>query len=422
MKTVSAITLGCKVNQYDTGAMLRLFEEAGYAIVPWGAASDIAVVNTCTVTQTADKKSRAAIRQASRRGSAVCVCGCLAQKQQDALLKMDGVQWVVGTAERANVVRMVESGTGLISAGERTAFENLSCGSRSGKTRAFLKVQEGCANYCAYCIIPYVRGRPHSRPRQAVVAEAGQLAEAGVQEVVLTGIDLASYRDGGDLADLVLSIEEQTSLGRLRLGSLEPGLLTDDVIRRLSHSRILCPHFHLSLQSGSERVLAGMNRRYSPDFFRREVERLRSAFVLPAVSTDVMTGFPGEGPAEFAQTLDFVRETGFARLHVFPYSRRQGTPAADRTDQVPGRERRRRALELIALGEELERAYVDSVLPLIHTVLFEEETDKGAAGYSERYVRIRAAAPPGSLARVRADRRDGTELIGHLETDPSAPC
>lgn len=423
MKTISALTLGCKVNQYDTAAMLRLFREAGYRIVPWGERSDIALVNTCTVTQTADKKSRAAIRQASRRGSAVCVCGCMAQRQKDALLALDGVCWVVGTAERGRVVELVESGSGRVAAGERPAFESLTLDGPAGRTRAFVKVQEGCAHFCAYCIIPYVRGRPHSRPRADVIDEVRRLAAAGVAEVVLTGIDLSSYESGGDLAELVAAIEETTPLSRLRLGSLEPGLFTEDFTRRLARSRILCPHFHLSLQSGSERILRRMNRRYTPDDFRREVETLRSAFTLPAIATDVMTGFPGEGETEFAQTLRFVREVGFSRLHVFPYSERQGTAAAALPEVVPPDQRRQRALALIAAGAELEQAYVRLVRGLPHSVLFEEEDAAGAAGYSERYVRVSAAgARPGTVGTVRAETQNGTCLYGRLETDPPAAC
>lgn len=423
MKTVSALTLGCKVNQYDTAAMLSLLREAGYETVPWGQPSDIALVNTCTVTKTADRKSRAAIRQAAGRGSAVCVCGCMAQSQKEQLLGLDGVCWVIGTADRSSVVAVIESGAGRVAAGSRETFEDLHIPDSGQKTRAFVKVQEGCANYCSYCIIPFVRGRPQSRRRGDVLAEIGALAAAGVREVVLTGTDLASYRNGGDLADLVLAIGEHTDLGRLRLGSLEPGLLTGNFVRRLARSAILCPHFHLSLQSGSAAVLAAMNRHYTPDLYRREVEELRAHFELPAISTDVMTGFPGETRHDFEKTLRFVHEIGFARLHVFPYSRRQGTRAAARPDQVPGAERRSRALALIAAGSELEAAYAALVQPRLHAVLFEEEDSDGATGYSERYVRVQApGGRPGTVGWVGDARLHGAELRGRLETARQPLC
>lgn len=423
MKTVSALTLGCKVNQYDTSAMLGLLRAAGYETVPWGAASDVALVNTCTVTQTADRKSRSAIRQAARRGSSVCVCGCLAQKQKDELLKIEGVRWVVGTAERGRIAEIIASGSPAVLAGARNEFEELHIGTSGSRTRAFVKVQEGCANFCSYCIIPFVRGRPQSRSRASVVEEISRLCEAGVPEVVLTGIDLASYRNGGDLADLVGAIGELTPLRRLRLGSLEPGLFTDDFTRRLAKSDILCPHFHLSLQSGSEAVLQAMNRRYTPDDFLREVDRLRSCFELPAISTDVMTGFPGESPEDFGQTLRLVRRAAFARLHVFPYSQREGTAAASMPGQIPGAERKHRALELIAAGEELEEAYAQAVLPLIHSVLFEDAEGEEAAGYSERYVRVQApGGEPGKVVSVRTETAQGATLFGQIATEGPSPC
>ncbi|MBD5559477.1 MAG: MiaB/RimO family radical SAM methylthiotransferase [Clostridia bacterium] len=419
MKTVSALTLGCKVNQYDTNAMLGLFREAGYEIVPWGAACDIALVNTCAVTKTAEHKCRSAIRQAAGRGSAVCVCGCLAQKQKEALLSEAGVCWVVGTAGRSGIVGLVESGHGKVAAGERSAFEELEIADAGSRTRAVVKVQEGCSNYCAYCIIPFLRGKPQSRPSASVLREVDRLTRAGVREIVLTGTNLASYSDeAGGLAELIAAVEERWTVGRLRLGSLEPGFFTAEISRRLADSEILCPHFHLSLQSGSARILAAMNRHYSPGEYLRELDRIRSFFDDPAISTDVMTGFPGEQTEDFEQTAALVRRAAFARLHVFPYSAREGTRAARQSGQVPQAERRRRALELIETGRELEGAYASSQLGRIHSVLFEEEEDGMASGYSERYIHVRArGGQAGTIGRVRTAQTAEAVLLGTVLAD-----
>ena len=423
MKTISAITLGCKVNQYDTNAMLGLFRAGGYEVLPWGTPTDIALVNTCTVTHIADRKSRAAVRQAARRGSAVCVCGCLAQKQKDALLAMEGVCWVVGTADRGGIVALVEAGTGRVMAGERPDYEELRLESPVERIRAFVKVQEGCDHFCSYCIIPYVRGRAQSRTRADVVAEVQRLCAAGVPEIVLTGIDLASYSSGGDLADLVLALEEYTPLGRLRLGSLEPGFLRYDVARRLARSQILCPHFHLSLQSGSDRVLRAMNRHYTAADYLQELDVLRTCFDHPAVSTDIMTGFPGEDDADFEQTEDLARRAAFSRLHVFPFSERDRTRAAGLPGTVPMHLRRERALRLIALGEQLEQAYARSLLTRQQAVLFEEEEDGLSAGYCERYVRVLAPGGRiGEVQTVRAETMAGASLRGAVETPGPQPC
>lgn len=421
MKTISALTLGCKVNQYDTDAMLTLFREAGYETVPWGEKSDIALINTCTVTAVADKKSRSAIRQAARRGSRILVCGCLAQKSGDKLREVEGVAWIIGTADRAKAVEIVE-GRSEQPCGTRPFFEEMRIEAPGEKTRAFIKIQEGCRNFCSYCIIPYVRGAPQSRPLPAVLAEVQRLTESGVPEIVLTGIDLSSYYDSGsDLADLIGEIEKSTDAERVRLGSLEPGVFSAEFTEKIARSGILCPHFHLSLQSGSERILQKMNRHYTPGEYLEELLRLRQAFVKPAISTDLMTGFPGEDEEDHASSMKLVEKAAFSRVHVFPYSERPGTAAVRLQKRVPKAVRKKRALELIALGERLEDAYARTLIGSPQEVLFEEEEDGFMAGYCGRYVRIRAKnGTPGKICRVVPTEMKNGCLIGTVNWEKGA--
>lgn len=421
-RTVAFCTLGCKVNQYDSQAMLERFEEAGYAAAPFSSPADVYVINSCTVTGTGDKKSRQMVRRANKQNpeAAIVVTGCLAQRCAEAML-LPGVQLVLGTQRRGEVVtllsRALSQGKPLIAVEplEGAPFEALTVRRSEGRTRATLKIQEGCENRCAYCIIPSVRGPVRSRPLQEVREEAQRLSDAGFLEIVVTGIHLASYgrdvKDGTGLIDALRAVHGADGARRIRLGSLEPNIVTEAFVRALSGLEKVCPQFMLALQSGSDTVLSRMGRRYDTAAYLRAAALLREAYPWAALTTDVMTGFPGETDAEFSQTMAFVESVGFARIHVFPYSRREGTRAAGMPCQVPKAVREARAAELIALGDRLETAYLETWRGHDCEVLFEELCPGGAQGYTPEYVRVVADGAPGEIQTVRiAEVRQGHAL------------
>lgn len=408
-RTVAFCTLGCKVNQYDSQAMLERFEDAGYRTAPFSSPADVYVINTCTVTGTGDKKSRQMIRRAHRNNpdAAIVVTGCLAQRAAEALL-LPGVRLVLGTQRRAEIVTLLQSAlcqaTPVIAVAPLidTPFEPLSIRRSEGRTRASLKIQEGCENHCAYCVIPSVRGPVRSRPLEAIRMEAQNLAQAGFQEIVVTGIHLSSYgRDSSaTLLDALRILQETDGIQRIRLGSLEPGIITPPFVASLRTMDRICPQFMLALQSGSDSVLARMGRRYTTDQYRQAADSLRQAYPRAALTTDIMAGFPGETVAEFEQTLAFVEAMRFSRIHVFPYSRREGTRAAAMPKQVDRNTRESRAAALIALGSRLEQAYLQTWIGQSSPVLFEEEANGGATGYTPEYIRVLADGAPGKIERT----------------------
>lgn len=423
MRTVAFHTLGCKVNQYDSQAMLELFEQAGYEPRDFSEPADVYVVNTCTVTGTGDKKSLNAVRRALRTNPSaeVVIAGCLAQRDGEKLLET-GARLVIGNARRGEVVRLLEE---AVAKGQRVAavtdilrtpYEPLRVSSQEGRTRAVLKIQEGCDRYCTYCIIPYVRGGIRSRAPEDIRQEVVRLAQAGFQELVLTGIHLTSYGrelDGKTLLDAVRVCDAE-GVRRIRLGSLEPVIVTEAFVEALQKEEKVCPQFHLALQSGCDTVLKRMRRRYTTDEFRRACALLREAFPGCAITTDVITGFPGETEAEFAQTMDFCREIGFARMHVFPYSARQGTPAAKMSDQVPKNLREERARTLIAAGAEMARQYRESQIGSIVEVLVEEIDGEGNGhGYTRQYIACGLwGGEIGEICSVRVTGTSADGLIG----------
>ena len=422
MKTIGVHTLGCKVNQYDTEAMLELFEAAGYAHVPFEGEADVYLVNTCTVTGTGDQKSLKLIRRLHREHpeSDVIVCGCLAQRDAEKVL-LPGVRLVIGTRQRGQVVSLYEQAVledrviCAVGGLKDAPFEHLCVNRHEGKTRAVMKIQEGCDRWCAYCVIPAVRGPVRSMPLEQVREEAGRLAKAGYRELIVTGIHLASYgRERGErLIDAIQAVHDVPGVDRVRLGSLEPVVVTEEFCRALAAMSRLCPQFHLSLQSGSDTVLARMKRRYTAEEYLRAVELLRHYLPGCALTTDVLCGFPGETDEEAAETLRFVEKAAFARIHVFPYSRRSGTLADRMPNQVPQAVKNRRAQELIALGNKLEASYAKELIGQDAEVLFEQPAGDGLCeGYTKTYVRVRAQAQPGELKTVRIVRADGALLFG----------
>ena len=426
MKTIATCTLGCKVNQYDTEAMLESFERAGYLSVPFQDEADVYLINTCTVTGTGDQKSLKLIRRAAREhpDCAIVVCGCLAQREAARLMEMDNVMLVLGVQRRGEVVGLLEQAlaegraVNAVAPLSGAGFESLFVSRHEGRTRATMKIQEGCDRYCAYCIIPSVRGPVRSMPLEAVRAEAGRLAAAGYREIVLTGIHLASYGRGTEstLLDAIRAVHDAPGVMRVRLGSLEPLAATEDFARVLSEMPGLMRQFHLSLQSGSAGVLRRMRRRYTPEQYRAAAMTLRRFMPDCAITTDVIAGFPGETDAEFQESLDFIRDVRLSRIHAFPYSRRKGTPADAMPDQVPEAVKHARTKKLIALGNQLEREYVSSMIDTVQQVLFERPAGDPAQGLSEgytgQYIRVRARARPGDLLPVRLTSADGVLALG----------
>ena len=426
-RTVAFHTLGCKVNQYDTQAMRERFEEAGFRTVDFEDRADVYVVNTCTVTGTGDKKSMQTIRRCHRNNpdAAIVVTGCLAQRAADEL-KLPGVRLVLGTQRRGEVVQLLaqalEQDCALIAVEtlRQAPFEHLTVHAHEGHTRATMKIQEGCDRWCTYCIIPSVRGPIRSRPLDEIRAEAQSLAAAGFKEVVLTGIHLTSYgreQHGAiTLLDAIRAVHEVEGIERIRLGSLEPVIVTEAFVQGIAAMPKVCHQFHLALQSGSDTVLARMRRRYTSGEFLAACAMLRGAFEDCALTTDVMTGFPGETEEEFAQTVDTCQKAGFARMHVFPYSEREGTKAAAMEGSVPRHVREERARYLIAVGRVLERAALEGRIGKTEDVLIEEIDAQGrGTGYTGGYMRVHVqGAKPGEIVRVRITGIENDELSGEI--------
>ena len=427
MRKVAFYTLGCKVNQQETDAMRTLFEGAGYETVPFEDTADVYVVNTCTVTQVSDKKSRQMIARAHARNPAgvIAVVGCYAQRAPEEVKNMPGVRLIVGTQHRAQLVELVENLQEQRDTVEdiryAKEFETLPTVVQSTRTRVQLKIQDGCDRFCAYCIIPYARGPVRSRPLAEVEAELIRLGEAGAREVVLTGIHLMSYGkdlpDKPSLGDVIRTVGCVPGIGRIRLGSLEPALIGDAFVAALLGvpKERLAQQFHLSLQSGSASVLSRMRRRYAPKEYEAAADRLRKAFPGCALTTDIIAGFPGETEEEHRETLAFAEHMAFSRIHVFPYSRRSGTVAASLPGQLQKNVKERRAHELIALGERMEREYLLAQIGTVQLVLGEETNDEICEGYAGNYVRVRyPGGRAGVLQRVSITGMKDGALIGAL--------
>ncbi|MCI2105123.1 MAG: tRNA (N(6)-L-threonylcarbamoyladenosine(37)-C(2))-methylthiotransferase MtaB [Intestinimonas sp.] len=401
-------TLGCKVNQYETAALERALAARGHTLVPFDRPADVYIINTCTVTAVSDRKSRQAIRQARRRspGAVVAVCGCYAQTSPEAVAEL-GVDLISGTGGRMAFLDELEAlcadrgsaGHGvprrvLDNSMERRVFERLPAHGLEGRTRAMLKVEDGCVNFCSYCIIPYARGPVRSLDAEHAAAQARRLAEDGYRELVLTGIEISSWGQdlhaGLSLIDLVETVCAAVPDLRVRLGSLEPRTITPEFCHRAAGLSNLCPHFHLSMQSGCDSVLCRMNRKYDTARYLESVELLRSFFDRPGITTDLIVGFPGETEAEFQATLAFVRRCAFSAMHIFPYSRRAGTSAGAQLNQIPRAVKEDRAHRAAAVAAELERVWLRSWVGKALPVLFEEEKGGLWQGHAPNYICVRA--------------------------------
>ena len=395
-------TLGCKTNQYETQAMERLLTEMGHHIVPFEAHADGYIINTCSVTAVADKKNRAIIRRCQKNHpeAVLGVCGCYPQHAAETLREM-GIDVIGGSGNRAEFVDMMVSAVAerihlekVDNALRRREFEILPAGGLEERTRAMLKVQDGCVNFCSYCIIPYTRGPIRSAPVELAVEQAKELAERGYKEIVVTGIEIAGW--GADLpgkpevTGLIEAICEAVPNVRIRLGSLEPRIVTEEFCQRLKKFDNLCPQFHLSMQSGCDTVLERMKRKYNTARYLESVRLLNDHFADCAVTTDMIVAFPGETEEEFRQSLDFIRQCGFADMHIFPYSRRPGTPA----DKMPGQHnndtKEFRSRAAIAVAAEMSVAYRQKLMGTKHAVLFEEEDGEFFVGHAPNYVKVYA--------------------------------
>ncbi len=421
-------TLGCKVNQYESQAMQSILEGEGHTAVPFEKAADLFIINTCSVTAVSDKKSRQVIRRVRRLNpdAVIGVCGCYAQAKPEQVAALE-VDVVSGTGNKQaflqevqQEVRRRQPWVSVDDALHRTDFEVLPAGGLEGRTRAMLKVQDGCRNFCTYCIIPYVRGALRSEPLEAAVLQAKQLEKEDYREIVVTGIEISSWgvewKNGLSLIHLLEALCTAVPDLRIRLGSLEPRTVTEDFCQRASKLPNLCPHFHLSLQSGCDTTLKRMHRRYSTARFLESCALLRQYFDRPAITTDLIVGFPGETEEEFQTTLSFLEQASFSAMHIFPYSKRPGTPAASAPDQVPNTEKESRAHRAAEVAGRMEQDYLSSFVGETLSVLLEEEKDGYWRGHAPNYVEVCTAAEgnwhnvlvPITVTEVRGNRLFGT--------------
>lgn len=401
-KKAALHNLGCKVNAYETEAMQELLEDSGYEIVPFHEKADIYIINTCTVTNMADRKSRQMLHRARKMNpdAIVAACGCYVQEKPEEVA--DCVDIVIGNNRKKEIVHILEEyekgregiRKDLVDIGHTREYEDLHLSRTAEHTRAYIKVQDGCNQFCSYCIIPYARGRVRSRSMESVREEVETLARNGYQEVVLTGIHLSSYGidTGTDLLSLIRTVHEVAGIKRIRLGSLEPRIITEEFAEAIAGLPKMCPHFHLSLQSGCTETLKRMNRRYTSEEYYEKCRILRKYFDDPALTTDVIVGFPGETEEDFQASFDFVDKVDFYETHIFKYSKREGTKAASMPDQVDEQVKAERSARLIALGEKKRKAYEERFIGKTVEVLVEEDAvidgKKVQTGHTKEYIKI----------------------------------
>lgn len=450
-KRVAFLTLGCKVNSYETEGMRELLLRAGAVEVEFESEADIYVVNTCSVTNMADRKSRQMLHRAKKKNpSALLVAaGCYVQAAGEELAAKEGIDLIVGNNQKACIVDLVEEalehrgnvGCALLEIGKEKVYEELEIETVTERTRAYIKIEDGCNQFCSYCIIPYVRGRVRSRKEEEILREIIRLAKNGYKEVVLTGIHLSSYglskfddalanvEDSSKtvlpLLALLKKVQGIEGIERIRLGSLEPRIMTEGFVRELASLSKICPHFHLSLQSGCDATLKRMNRKYTTGEYFDAVEMLRTYFDHPAITTDIIVGFPGETEEEFEETLQFAKRIAFSQIHIFKYSRRAGTVADRMKDQVPEQIKSKRSDALEEVEKVLREAYVSGFAQKTEPVLLEEEiTFDGAeymVGHTPRYVKIYVrktgtdAEPNETVNAIVSERKIGDGVLGNLD-------
>ena len=457
MRTVAIATLGCKVNQYDSEAIAGEFRRAGFAVVPFEDVADVYVINTCTVTQMGDKKSRQLIRRANSKNpdALIVAAGCYAQASPEEVAALPGVYVVSGTYDRARIVEAVldfeKDSRGLETTGDHDAaaedthgsfrpkganrvpkvlvedtcafggYEELPADGWTERARAYVKIEDGCENFCSYCKVPYVRGPVRSRELERIRREIERFVVQGYKEVVLTGIDMGAYgRDFGgspDLADVLAAAANVDGVARVRLSSVDPTDVSEKLIDVMAKSDVICPHLHIPLQSGSDKVLSRMNRRYTMSHYQDVVAMARERISDLAVTTDVIVGFPGEDEEAFQATCDACQRLGFSRMHVFQYSRRRGTVASGLPGQVSRKEKERRSAELIGLGRELSLQFHRGLIGRVMPVLVEQAEQSQFEGLTANYVRVYADGPalPGDIVGVRISEADEGFVRGSIE-------
>lgn len=431
MKKAASFALGCKVNQYESEAIAELFAEKGYEIVGIDEEADVYVINTCTVTNFGDKKSRQLIRKVKRQNenAIVAVVGCYAQTAPKELMEIAGVNLVIGTKDRAQIVEMVEQydrangvENHVSDIMKERVFEPLSIQKLANRTRAYLKIQDGCSQYCSYCIIPYARGPIRSREPQEVVAEVKRLAENGFKEVVLTGIHVASYgkdRRDTSLLDILKQVHEVEGIERIRFSSIEPNVVTEEFAQTMAALPKVCDHFHLSLQSGCDKTLKEMNRKYDTEKYRQAAATLRKYLPKVALTTDIIVGFPGETEEDFRESYAFAEEIGFAKIHVFPYSPKRGTPAAARKDQLLNAVKSERSHTLIQLSDRMAADFLADAVGTDAEVLYERAVGDGIyEGHTTNYMKVHGRSEvdlTNRICKTHITRAEGEMLFGDAE-------
>ncbi len=417
MKKVASHALGCKVNQYESEAIAELFAERGYEVVGIDEPADVYVINTCTVTNFGDKKSRQLIRKVKRQNpdAIVAAIGCYAQTQPEKIKEIEGVNLIVGTNKRSEIVDLVENysaqqGT-ICTVGEILkdhSFEHLSIQKLEGRTRAYLKIQDGCSQFCTYCIIPYARGPVRSRSIDDIAEEVETLAKNGFKEVVLAGIHVASYGkdlEGTTLLDAIKRVHGVDGIERIRFSSIEPNFATEEFVSELAKMPKVCDHFHLSLQSGCNKTLKRMNRKYTAEQYIESAERLKKYFPNVAFTTDIIAGFPGETEEDFEESYKFAEKIGFSKIHAFPYSPKTGTPAAKMPDQMLNSVKNERTNRLISLSNRMADEFIEGFVGKIMPVLYEQEISEGVyEGYTTNYIRVHSKSDK-NLCNVIADTK-----------------
>ena len=436
-RTVGIYTLGCKVNQYESEAIAEGLISRGFSVAPFSQSCDAYIINTCTVTAESDRKAKQFVRRAIKTNPAayIIVTGCMAQVFPDKLSKIEGVDYICGNENKLQVIDAVENlfiqgcknsspAIAVTPLGE--AFEEMQI-TRFDRTRAYIKIEDGCENRCTYCIIPEARGKVRSKSPADVLSEVRALTDSGCREIVLTGIETASYGrdlDGYRLADLLEEVDAIPNIGRVRLGSLDPSLMKPDFVERIAKLKSLTPHFHLSMQSGSDKILALMKRKYNRQMALAGMERLRAAMPGVQFTTDMIVGFPGETEEDFALTVDFAKKAKFLMIHVFPYSERRGTVAATLPDRVPEEIRHCRVRELSAVQAEIQKEILDSYTDTTVSVLFETDTDGLSIGHTDTFIEV--ACPTlrplqAELHNVYITGNDGKKCAGVLCQNPITP-
>lgn len=400
-KKVAFLTLGCKTNQYETNGMMQQFLDAGYEICNADEEPDIYIVNTCTVTNIADRKSRQSLRKVKNKKDTIVVAvGCYAQVAKDTLQNMPEIDIILGNKEKKNIIKYIEdyeiSKNKIVDVANinmQQDFDEYGCITYTEKARTTIKIQDGCNNFCSYCLIPYARGRVRSRNKENILEEARKIANEGIKEIVLTGIHIASYgkdfNEEYELVDLLEDLNKIEGIERIRLGSLEPTIITEEFVERLSKLDKICNHFHLSLQSGCDETLKRMNRKYTTKEFREVVKRLRDNIKDVNLTTDIIVGFPGETEEEFNTTYEFLKEIKFYKMHIFKYSKRDGTIAATMPNQIDGNIAEQRSKKLIELSERNQKEYEKKYAGKEVEVLFEEKQGEYWVGHTRNYMLVK---------------------------------